>query len=248
MKKRTSPKRFKSFKELKTVYKNNSFACEPSFPVQTKQAGNDISIVEQHGMDMEEEKKIFLRAMEGVAPISKNKHVGGLYGKDLYGYDEADSNDDSNPDILIQMKQLIDEGKGFSISATPEYYQGAGYNVHPEIMTRLHKGEFSIQDYIDLHGFTLAYAEETLERFLKKSIRDGKRAVLIVHGRGLSSRNEPVLKNRVIEKLSVGKWRKWVIAYTSAERYDGGTGATYVLLRKHPVPRRIRKTTAYCSL
>jgi DNA-nicking Smr family endonuclease len=254
LKKSVSSKRFRSFEELKRVFKNKSVIREPDFPKRKEKNEKDIFEAKPKVMNIEEEKKIFLKAMEGVTPISNNKHIDCLCRKDRYDCEEPEldpnpaPDPDLNPDILTQMEQLIDEGKGFTISATPEYHQGAGYNVHPEMMTRLHQGEFSIQDYIDLHGCTLDYAEEILEQFFKKSIRKGTRSVLIVHGRGLSSKDEPVLKNRVIEKLSVGKWRKWVIAYTSAERYDGGTGATYVLLRKHPVPRRIRKTTTFCSL
>jgi len=69
----------------------------------------------------------------------------------------------------------------------------------------------------------------------------GKRAVLIVHGRGLSSPGEPVLKNKVREWLTRTAWRKWVIAFTSAQSYDGGTGATYVLLRHRPISNKSAK-------
>jgi DNA-nicking Smr family endonuclease len=65
--------------------------------------------------------------------------------------------------------------------------------------------------------------------------------VLIVHGRGLSSPAKPVLKTKVIEWLTCGPWRKWVIAFTSARSFDGGAGATYVLLRQRPVTRSKRK-------
>jgi DNA-nicking Smr family endonuclease len=49
------------------------------------------------------------------------------------------------------------------------------------------------------------------------------------------------LKTRVIEWLTRGPWRKWVAAYASARLHDGGTGATYVLLRARPVTNRVKK-------
>jgi DNA-nicking Smr family endonuclease len=49
------------------------------------------------------------------------------------------------------------------------------------------------------------------------------------------------LKTQVIGWLSRGPWRKWVMAYASARSCDGGTGATYVLLRSRPLTRRYRK-------
>ena len=83
-------------------------------------------------------------------------------------------------------------------------------------------------------------AKEAFESFLGEAINSGKRAVLIIHGRGLSSREEPVLKNKVREWLHQSYWLKRVIAYTSAQSYDGGAGATYVLLRSRPVTKKIR--------
>jgi len=65
--------------------------------------------------------------------------------------------------------------------------------------------------------------------------------VMIIHGRGLSSPSEPVLKTRVFQWLQSGPWRKWVMAFASARWCDGGAGATYVLLRKRPLARRHRK-------
>jgi DNA-nicking Smr family endonuclease len=84
-------------------------------------------------------------------------------------------------------------------------------------------------------------ARNAFEMFLTDSITTGKKAVLIVHGRGLSSPDKPVLKTSVIQWLTCGLWRKWVIAFTSARSCDGGAGATYVLLRQRPMTKRNRK-------
>jgi DNA-nicking Smr family endonuclease len=65
--------------------------------------------------------------------------------------------------------------------------------------------------------------------------------ILIIHGRGLSSPADPVLKTKVIQWLSTGPWRKWVMAYASARLCDGGAGATYVLLRNRPATKRMKK-------
>lgn len=70
---------------------------------------------------------------------------------------------------------------------------------------------------------------------------NGKRGVLVIHGRGRSSPSEPVLKKKVIDWLTHGTWRKWVVAYSSARPCDGGAGATYILLRERPVSKRFKK-------
>ena len=141
----------------------------------------------------------------------------------------------------MKLKGLVQSGSGFVIADTPEYIEGSGYRAPPEIKTRLHRGDFSIQDYLDLHGLNVAEAETAFEDFLQKSISTGKRAVLIIHGRGLSSNAQPVLKTNVCKWLTQSRWRKWVIAYTSARSCDGGAGASYVLLRQRPLTKAERK-------
>jgi DNA-nicking Smr family endonuclease len=87
-------------------------------------------------------------------------------------------------------------------------------------------------------------ALDALNAFMIRALRENQQAVLIVHGRGLSSPRTPVLKARVEEWLRRSAWRKWVLAFSSARGCDGGTGATYVLLRQRPATRRFRKSAA----
>jgi DNA-nicking Smr family endonuclease len=64
---------------------------------------------------------------------------------------------------------------------------------------------------------------------------------LVIHGRGLSSPADPVLKTKVAEWLCSNRWRKWVVAFTSARMCDGGSGASYILLRRRPLSRRTQR-------
>ena len=144
-------------------------------------------------------------------------------------------------DVLRKLDALVQSGDGFIVADTPEYHEGVGPRVHPTATRHLHGGRFSIQAHIDLHGLSASEAERAVDDFLREAIRSGKRAVLVVHGRGLSSPRRPVLKTKVREWLTRGTWRKWVIAFTSARLCDGGAGATYVLLRQRPVTRQFRK-------
>lgn len=188
--------------------------------------------------DPQPEEQLFLEAMEGVNPIARDQVVEKkiemkLAEKSRYTFED---------EALSRLVRLVDHGEGFIVSDTPEYIEGTGYNVHQEFARRLHQGDFSIQAHIDLHGLSVESAKEAFESFLKASVNSGKRAVLIIHGRGLSSPGEPILKNKVREWLSNSYWLKRVIAYASAQSYDGGAGATYVLLRSRPVSRRSVKT------
>jgi DNA-nicking Smr family endonuclease len=139
------------------------------------------------------------------------------------------------------MKALIASGRGFVVADTPEYNEGIGYRISPQMAERLHRGEFSIQAHIDLHGLGVEEARITFEDFLRESVIRNRRSLLVIHGRGLSSPGEPILKAKVIEWLTRGPWRKWVIAYSSARLCDGGAGATCILLRTRPVTKRHKK-------
>jgi DNA-nicking Smr family endonuclease len=187
--------------------------------------------------DPEIEEKVFLEAVQDVKPMQQDKCVGNKIRI------RPPDNVKESPEAAIigQLTSLVESGEGFVISDTPEYIEGTGYDVHPEFAGRLHRGDFSIQAHVDLHGQGLAEAKKTFEEFLSGAVKSGKRAVRIIHGRGLSSPGEPVLTNNVREWLTRGHWRKWVIAFSSAQSYDGGAGATYILLRHRPISKHTRK-------
>lgn len=79
---------------------------------------------------------------------------------------------------------------------------------------------------VDLHGLLYNEALETL-----LSALDNQQIYLkFIHGKGIhSSSNKPVLKNMVYLEL---KKNPLVIAFCSARDNDGGSGATYALLKK----------------
>lgn len=228
MKLRKPFKVLKSFEDLKSLLETKP----SSFPNRI-----DSTRKEKYGdLSPEEEEDLFKKAMKGVMPVSGKRRVEKMSKIDLpKGFKEKD-----DAETLKKLEDLVNYGTGFNVSDTPEYIEGTGYNVHPSIAGRLHGGDFSIQAHIDLHGLTVDNAKEVFEKFLKWAVMSGKTGLLIVHGRGLSSPAEPILKNKVIEWLTRGPWRKWIVAYSSARKCDGGAGATYVLLRKHPVSKRLK--------
>ncbi|MCJ7705573.1 MAG: Smr/MutS family protein [Desulfobacterales bacterium] len=184
----------------------------------------------------ESEEELFQKEMEGVKPVLGKRRIGKIAKAELAeGFREKD-----DAETLKRLEDLIHYGTGFHVADTPEYIEGTGYHIHPEIARRLHRGEFSIQAHLDLHGFIVEEAKEAFGQFIKWAVTHGKTGVLVTHGRGLSSPAEPVLKRKVEEWLTRGPWRKWVVAYTSARLCDGGAGATYVLLRPRPVSKRLK--------
>jgi DNA-nicking Smr family endonuclease len=182
------------------------------------------------------EEEAFAEAMAGVQRIDWN-HVSGTVPKPL----PPAAGPEREEDGTDRLRLLVDCGRGFMVADTPEYMEGVGCLAPPQITRRLHRGDFSVQAHLDLHGLTVGGAREAFDAFMRQSVLDGLRAVLIIHGRGLSSPAEPVLKTRVAEWLTSGYWRKWVVAFTSARMCDGGSGASYVLLRRRPLSKRHRR-------
>jgi DNA-nicking Smr family endonuclease len=220
---------FKSFDEMKALLRGQSF----SFPaVPPPPAEKKLTAPEP-----EDDATAFRKAMEGVSPIPRDNRVE----RGLPPQRPEPPPPDEETEPVLKLRDLVQHGMGFEVADTPEYIEGTMYQAPPEIARRLHQGDFSIQAYVDLHRFQVAEAKETLERFLKWAVTTGKTGVLIVHGRGLSSSSEPVLKQKVVEWLTRGPWRKWVMAYATARSCDGGAGATYVLLRRRPVSKRQKK-------
>jgi len=189
--------------------------------------------------DPEKDRMIFEEAMADVERLPHN-----IYAQEPIHVPSASvSANSKESEILRRLEELVRTGKGFVVADTAEYIEGTGYQVNRAVAKKLHRGEFSVQGHIDLHGLSVENAREVFESFLKKSIADGKRMVLVIHGRGLSSPAEPILKTNVFKWLTTGPWRKWVMAFASARLCDGGAGATYVLLRKRPATKRFKKNS-----
>jgi DNA-nicking Smr family endonuclease len=98
----------------------------------------------------------------------------------------------------------------------------------PKLLRRLRRGQFSVSDIVDLHHMDKATATEVLLDFLAHAIKSGNGCVRIIHGKGLRSKTEPILKNLTRRLLSR---HSNVIAFVSCRPVDGGTGAVNVLLR-----------------
>ncbi|MFZ0614811.1 MAG: Smr/MutS family protein [Desulfobacterales bacterium] len=189
--------------------------------------------------DPAREHRLFIDAMAGVKPMAQDKVSPGTQRAKTGSWRQKPYH--HRCEVLGRLEKLIQSGEGFCVADTPEYQEGVGHRVHPLATRDLHQGRFSIQDHIDLHGLSVTDAQRAVDDFLQASIRSGKRAVLVVHGRGLSSPGPPVLKTMVRRWLTRGTWRTWVMAFASARLCDGGAGATYVLLRERPLTRQFRK-------
>lgn len=109
---------------------------------------------------------------------------------------------------------------------------GIAEGLDRRLLKRLRAGDFAIQAHVDLHGLTRVEAKDRVARFVDDSRRAGHRTVLVVHGRGLHSKDHvPVLKQALAQWLERGPLARAVLAFTTARPADGGAGALLLLLR-----------------
>jgi len=101
--------------------------------------------------------------------------------------------------------------------------------LSPAHQLRLKKGEISINARIDLHGQNREQALEKLNRFLQHAHAHHLRNLLIVHGKGAKHGNTPILKQEIYYYLTQ---HPDVLTMMTANQKHGGTGASYVILKK----------------
>ncbi len=175
----------------------------------------------------EDDNELFLKAMAKVKEIKEFREIP-------YRTPKVSVRRSTIVNKKSAFQRLVDIARGrqpIDISMTQEYVEWVNPLYRKELSRLLHEGSFSVQDFLDLHGYSRAEAQLAMRDFLKKSKQKGLSCVKIIHGRGLRSVRGPVLKQAVCQWLD-RDFRKYVIAYTTASRYDGGLGAVYVLLSR----------------
>lgn len=181
------------------------------------------------GTEMESRKKpksdaqLFLEAMSGVQPLKP----GDRHPQERRARPPVPSQ--SRRDEEQVLRELLDPVSDPADLETGEelIYLRPGHS--PRLLQRMRRGHYSVADSIDLHHMDEKTAREVLARFLVDVLRRGLGCVRIVHGKGLRSRSEPVLKRitgHVLRKHPA------VIAFASCRPIDGGTGAVVVLLKQ----------------
>jgi DNA-nicking Smr family endonuclease len=91
-----------------------------------------------------------------------------------------------------------------------------------DLLRKLRRGHWRIQDEADLHGLTADEASHALEDFIAESRGRGLRCVRVIHGKGMG-----ILKERTRRELAL---RDDVMAYVEPAAALGGGGAVLVLL------------------
>ena len=184
--------------------------------------------------NVKDDSHLLTEAMEGVRTIDANKKRI-MIKRDVRHFRQSSQTD--NPQKLFE--EAMQENLRLDVVNMPEFMEGFIEGINPLTMEKLRRGTYSFQKTLDLHGYSIDDADELFQAFIKDSVREGLKCVKIIHGRGLKSKGAPVLKEHLKTLIIKAMHRKWVLAFSNALMSDGGPGATYILLKKHPVKRHI---------
>jgi len=175
-----------------------------------------------------DDESLFREAMDGARPLARaSRSRVAVEPRVSFSIVSEEA------EVMAELSDLVSGQAPFELTETEGYVEGMRRGIDPRLVTRLRRGEFALQGHIDLHGMVRDDAKLALADYILDSVRKGRRAVLIVHGRGRGSPGgHPVLKHATAHWLSHGTISGYVLAFTTARPADGGAGAMYVLLRR----------------
>jgi DNA-nicking Smr family endonuclease len=204
------------FEKLKKKIESQEAPSEPAASSEKKK--EDYTEEELFAIAMQD-----VHAIEAFQALSCHRSIKGKPGTSRKAADPARE----GKKILAG---IADGTRPLHLPDTQEYVEWTNPEYAHFLTEQLHDGRFSVQDFLDLHGFGVSEAEAELDIFLSEVFSKSYRCVKIIHGRGLRSVKGPRLKDAVIRRI-LGRYRKDVIAFVSARQCDGGLGAIYLLLK-----------------
>jgi DNA-nicking Smr family endonuclease len=219
----------KDFSELKSLSKQLREQTEARAAAEAERVKREkVQVVEAN---------IFQSALGGVKRMpEQNRHVPQLpktagvaapvKRKLSQAEDDAAVLRESLSD-LFEVDHYLEEDPALNYAAP---------GVGPDVVKKLRKGHWPVQDELDLHGMRRDTARDAIGDFLRRSSMRNHRCVCVIHGRGFGSKSqEPVLKSMVHSWLVQ---KEEVVAFCQARSSEGGEGALIVLLRAALRPER----------
>lgn len=177
---------------------------------------------------LEEDLDLFLQEMKDVQPLAESSRA------DLHS-----DKKEATPGQLRRQQAAQEETKSDPNYLSTEYvdlvkphdileYKKDG--VQHGVYKNLRLGKYPLEARLDLHRKTVEQARSEVFQYICDCLDNDARTVIIVHGKGeLSQPHQAILKSYV------NKWLREtpeVLAFHTAQKFHGGSGATYVLLRK----------------
>lgn len=173
----------------------------------------------------DDERELFEKEMSGVKPIRTNRAR-------LHKKQEETPGQEVRRSLAVSSRASLDP---LSSSVVPELKSNDVLEfrrdgVQHGVYKNLRGGKYEIEARLDLHRMTVDEARREVYQFLRECYQYELRTVLILHGKG--DRN-PDKVATIKSHLAV--WLPQideVMAFHSAQKQHGGTGAVYVMIKK----------------
>jgi len=101
--------------------------------------------------------------------------------------------------------------------------------VQHGVYRQLRLGKYDIEARLDLHRMKLEQARMAVYQFVRDCLSHDIRCALITHGKGEGRKTPALIKSHVAHWLPQ---ITEVLAFHSAQKHHGGSGATYIMLKK----------------
>jgi len=169
----------------------------------------------------------FRKELKGVKPIKNDCIDLNAHPENVCPYQDKNQYHEDEFQISLSDEKESEEvsGEEFLFFARP--------GLQFKTQKKLRQGKIVIDDHLDLHGLTINEARNILLEFIDFAQKQQIRCILLVHGKGYRAQSrKPILKNKVNSWL---RQHPGILAFSSAQPKDGGTGAVYILLKSyHP--------------
>jgi len=191
---------------------------------QRRQAESLAAVERQRILADRREQSLFATAVGAVVPLKKSATPALARARP-----PAIARQRQRDEAAALAESISDAFDAESLLETDDALSFRRRGIGLDVVRKLRRGVWVIQDEIDLHGLRSDAARERVAEFVRDSARAGLRCIRVVHGKGLGSPGrEPVLKAKVKSWLVQ---RSEVLAFTHARPADGGHGALIVLLK-----------------
>lgn len=168
----------------------------------------------------ETDKALFREAMRGVQAITQTKKLIHPHLPPARPKPKSQIEAEYPPSPLSDYEKL-------DLVDSDDYLEFNRSGISHKVLRKMRLGQYNVEAVLDLHGMTVAEANESLHRFILQCKQAKKQHVLMIHGKG-RGKAKPILKNKLNHWL---RQLEQVLAFCSASAKDGCSGALYVLLK-----------------
>lgn len=179
---------------------------------------NFADILEQWEKGQPRARQKGVQAERGKTEAPQHKQSRAARSRQTDAEDAADNQKRVNPmDLWMRRYGVTDKDAEFDRIEEKRRYSNA-----------VSVKKLPCEAELDLHGLTREEAWASLENFIDECSRRKLKKVMIIHGKGNHSAEEPVLKDTVRAFIEQDK-RLGASGHPSGA--DGGRGATWVIIR-----------------